>query len=65
MKKKHTSSLMRNVYFSDHDVFINSDHGIYFPITESTQEWTAVLLCLGYREIILNSIFCFVLHMYI
>ena len=44
MKNKQASSLMRSIYFSDHDAFKceiylnNSEDGIDFSINESTQE---------------------------
>ena len=44
MKNKEASSLMRNIYFSDHDAFKcknylnNSEDGTDFSINESTQE---------------------------
>ena len=44
MKNKQVSSLMRSIYFSDHDAFKckiylnNSEDGIGFSINESTQE---------------------------
>ena len=50
MKNKQASSLMRNIYFSDHDAFKcklylnNSEDGIDFSINKSTQEWTVILL---------------------
>ena len=50
MKNKEASSLMRNIYFSDHDAFKcknylnNSEDGTDFSINESTQERTVILL---------------------